>query len=719
MKLRLSNEREIAEMTEVDRPLDVQEFLQTLIEKWWLIVLVTCAVTLPAFWWVRNVPVGYQARAVLQVEQEEQRLVGIEEVSRQDLRTGEMLNTIVQNVKNTKVLGRVVRNIGLATNSFFLPGNTNVLSEAKLVNALAGMIVTKLRPETRLVDITVTHPNAEMAQKLANAVAQEFILESLDQRFSNTKAANELLYAEAGKLKQKVEMSERNLQAYKESNKTVSLEDRQNIIVEKLKGLNQKYTSAKADRIQMEADLKLIQSLTNQPEAILTLPSILQDPAVMETRRRVVEQEAQVATLLLRYKPNYPKMLQAQRQLDDLKDALRSLASKAPKLVQSAYDGALARENNLEAALKEVQMESLDLDRKGIEYNVLMREVQSDLALYDSVLKRLKETDLSKGLEKASIAVVEPAMLPGATVKWSLLLVIGGAVVTGLLMSLCMIYLMSLFDSSIRTVDQAEFVLGLPVLAAIPVAKKGRNGTPAHIVADDPGSICSEAFRTLRTTTGILGHEEGKRITLFTSADPNEGKTFFSLNHAICQAQGGKLTLLIDLDLRRPSVGESFSHPPGTPGVTNYLLGKESLSTLVLKTPYPNLYILTAGPKVANPAEELGGDAIKQLLLEASNQFDRIVIDTPPINAVSDTFILLPLAQIICLVVRAGKTPKHAIMRAVELMARANVPPTGIVLNFLPQHSGYRYYYHYTPRNGYKSIGVYGNDYPAKIPLNT
>jgi polysaccharide biosynthesis transport protein len=716
MKLSLANEQEVIES---ERSFDVQKLLQTLIEKWWIIILVTCATSLPAYWWVRKVPVTYQAKAVLQVEQEEQRLVGIEEVSRQDLRTGEMVNTIVQNIKNSRVLGRVVRSNNLATDPLFLPGNTNKLSEPRLVSALGAMITAKLRPETRLVDITVTHSSAQMAQKLANAVAREFILESLDQRFSTTKAANELLYEEAGKLKKKLEVSERNLQAYKETNQSVSLEERQNIIVEKLKGLNLKYTAAKADRVQLEADLKMIQSLTNHPQAILNLSSFLQDPAVAETRRKIVEQEAQVATLALRYKSNYPKMLQAQRQLDDLKAALHNLAADAPKLVQSSYEGALAREKSLEAALKDVQLEALNLDRKGIEYNVLLREVQSDLALYDSVLRRLKETDLSKGLEKANIAVVEPAMLPGSPIKLSPTIVTGAGFVAGLLLSLSIIYLIGMFDSSIRTVDQAEIFLGLPVLAAIPTAKKPRNGIRAHVVAEDPGSLCSEAFRTLRTTTAILGRDDGKRITLFTSADPNEGKTFFSQNHAICQAQAGKRTLLIDFDLRRPAVGESFGCPSETPGVTDYLLRKDSLLNLVLKTRYPNLYILPAGPKIANPAEELGEGIVRQLLAEAGDQFDRIVIDTPPVNAVSDTFILLPLAQIICLVVRAGRTPKHAIMRAVELMARAGVPPTGIVLNFLPQHGGFRCYYHYSPRNGYKSQGVYGSNYPAKLPLNT
>ncbi|MDB6121283.1 MAG: Capsular exopolysaccharide family [Pedosphaera sp.] len=670
------------------------------------------------FIYARRMPTNYLAKVVLQVDQEEQKLIGIEDVSRQDLRASEVVNTIIQSIKNSSVLQRVVKSNHLASEPLFLPNSPTNLSEARLAGALSGMITAKLRPETRLIDLTVVHPSAEMAQKLANSVAQEFISQNLDQRFGATKAANELLYDEAGKLRDKLENSEKKLQAYKELNQTVSLEERQNIIVEKLKGLNLKYTAAKADCLQFEADLKQIQNLTNQPDAILTLSSVLQDPATSEIRRKVVEQEAQVATLSLRYKPKYPKMVQAQQQLDDLKAALRHLALSAPKLIQSSYEVALARENSFANALKEVQWESLELDKKGIQFNVLMRDVLSDRALYESVLKRLKETDVSKGLEKTSIAVVEPAGKPGKSVKPSTSLVTALAMVVGLILGVGIVYLLKMFDNSIRTVDQAEAVLGLPVLAAIPVTKRLRNGNSLHVVAKEPGSICSEAFRTLRTTTSILGRDADKRILLFTSADPDEGKTFFSLNHAICKSQEGKRTLLIDLDLRRPAVGECFSCPPETPGVTNYLLGESSLSDLVQTTPYPNLHILVAGPKIPNPAEELGRDTIRKLIEEAGQEYDHIVIDTPPINAVSDTFLILPLAHIICLVVRAGKTPQRAILRAVELMSRANFSPAGIVLNFLPPRSGLEYYYHYSPRNGYKSEGVYGVNYPPKALID-
>jgi capsular exopolysaccharide synthesis family protein len=412
-------------------------------------------------------------------------------------------------------------------------------------------------------------------------------------------------------------------------------------------------------------------------------------------------------------------MIQAQRQLDDLRQTLRSLALKVPLSIKSSYEGALARERASEDALKQAQEDALALEKKAIPYNTLVREAQSDRAVYDSVLKRLKETGIGKGLQTASIAVVEAASLPTVPLRPPAWLLIAVGFLLAFFASWGALYLVKSSNTSIQTVDQAENLLGLPVWAAIPAARGSRKKLPPHILAEQPDSVCSEGFRTLRAITGLAGREEKKQIMLFTSADPSEGKTFCSLNHAICQAQEGKLTLLIDLDLRRPSIGASFGLRPDAAGVTDFLVKKRPLAELVRATNYPNLYVLPSGPVISSPAEELTDDAIGPLLEEASKRFDRIIIDTAPINAVSDTFLILHLAQMICLVVRSGKTSRRVIARAVELMARAGVPPSGIVLNYLPKSSGHGRHYYYAPKNSYYTRSTSANGSARRELLNT
>jgi capsular exopolysaccharide synthesis family protein len=702
------------EIIEVSQPFNFRALFHLCLEKWPLILSTALLIAGIAAFFTLRVPAKYQAKAVLQVQQEEQRLIGTDAVTLEDLRSPEVLNTIVQNVKNSSVLRRVVEINELASDPDFLPGKKGHYSEAKLVRALAGMITVKLRPDTRLIDIVVSHSNPHMAEKLANSVAKEFIEQNLADRFNTTKAANGLLYAEAANLKAKLQKSEEQIQAYKESTQTISIEDRQSIIAENLRDLTRRFTEAQAVRLGLQAELAQINSTATNPAAILALPSVQADTAVAELRKKLVEQEALVAALAVEYQPTFPKLQHAREQLAELEKVLQAFAEKVRSSVQSSYNAALARENNLGQALKQSQAEAMELDRKSVGYNVLMRELQSDRALYDSVLKRLKETDLSKGLSQASIALVEPAMQP-SPLRPPALLIIGGAFGLGFLGSLGLLHLLRSARGSIQTVDDAEHLLQLPVWAAIP-AEKGSRKKLAHITAEDPASFCSESFRTLRTTASLAGGKNENKILLFTSADPAEGKTFCTLNYAICQAQEGKRTLLIDFDLRKPSIGENFDLAPETPGVTDYLLQKTPFSELLQPSPYPDLFVLPAGSGIPNPAEELAKGSILELLSEASQHFDRIVIDTAPINAVSDTFWILPFADLVCLVVKSGRTPHRAVRRAMELMLRANVQPSGVVLNYLPPQSGRGYFYHYGSKYNY---GSYGQNGRAKALLNS
>ncbi|MBA4147199.1 MAG: polysaccharide biosynthesis tyrosine autokinase [Verrucomicrobia bacterium] len=705
-----------AEIIDVTKPFDFRGLFHLLLEKWLLILLVSLTAAGGVFYYASRTPLKYQAKAVLQVEQEERKLIGTDSVSRHDLRSPEAINTIVQNVKNSSVLRRVIETNELASNPGFILQKDGPVSEAKLVRALAGMISVKLRPETRLIDITVQHRDSEMTIMLANSVSQEFIRQNLYDQFSTSKAANGLLHEEAMKLKAKLEESEQEIQTYREATQTISIEDREHITLGKIRDLTSRYTDAQSARLGIQAEVDQLNSISTNPAAILALPSVQADMAVSELRKRLVEQETRVALLAVEYQPTFPKLRQARQQLVELEKVVYSFAEKVRSSVQASYDAALAREKNLEQALRQTQAEAMELDKKSVGYNVLLRELQSDRALYDSVLKRLKETDLSKGLGQASLTMVEPASQPATPIARSRLILAGGSFMLSFIGMVALLYLLRSVRGSIQTVDEAEDILRLPVWAAIPATAKGKNKKFPHITAESPASLCSEGFRTLRTTSSIVDIKNEKRTMLFTSAAPAEGKTFCSLNYAICQAQEGKRTLLIDLDLRKPSVGANFDLPPETPGVTDYFVSDTRLNRLVQPTNYPNLFVLCSGPRIPNPAEALANGSVQDMLAEAGSHFDRIIVDTAPINAVSDTFLILPFVDQVCLVVKSGGTPQRAIKRAVDLMVRANVEPSGIVLNYLPERSGN--YYYYAPKDAYGN-GTYGEAPESRVLLKS
>jgi capsular exopolysaccharide synthesis family protein len=315
----------------------------------------------------------------------------------------------------------------------------------------------------------------------------------------------------------------------------------------------------------------------------------------------------------------------------------------------------------------------------------------------------------------------------------------------GLAVGLAFVFAADTLDRSVRTVDQAEAVLGLPVLAAIPEtkdseSKKAKNGKDApreaikyRLVDEAPGGVIAEGFRNLRAALSLLGPEVERRLFLFTSALPDEGKSFTSVNYALALAQQGYRVLLIDGDLRRPSVHKVFakrsSDQEPEVGVVDYLVGNvelkhaarlvatvesESLNLAKARDPKATtgqLFILAGGQMAPNPAELLSSDCFKRLATAALKEFDRVVVDTAPILAVSDTLLMIPHAQTTCMVVRAGKTPRNAIHRALSLMNSAGIRPAGLVLNRLPRRRGAGYYYYYTSDGYGTEGGAYAGQY--------
>ncbi len=262
--------------------------------------------------------------------------------------------------------------------------------------------------------------------------------------------------------------------------------------------------------------------------------------------------------------------------------------------------------------------------------------------------------------------------------------------------------------------DEAESALDLPVICAVPrLAKHEGKGTPAGVVmVGEPSSLTAEAFRSLRTVLGL--HDTGgQQLVLFTSAAPAEGKTFCSLNCAVALAQQGHRTLLVDADLRRPSIAMTFARDPKAPGFTNYLAAEIPLAAAIQGTGVENLSLLTAGTRVSNPAELLSNAKLAGLFRDPTlGAFDRVVFDTAPVNAVSDALSLIKHVNMVCLVVHAGKTPAKAALRTRGALAAAGAGEVGVVLNRLPRHGGEDCFYHYTA--AYGSPGVYGATEPLK-----
>lgn len=693
-------------------PVDFRLLYYTLRERAWIIAACCLVAALATTAYLYRAPKIYEANLVLQVEQEEQKILNIQRVQQEDAANVEFLKTVEQTLQSRSLYERVLETNRLSSNEAFNradPGEPRPTRE-QLVTRLGRMIEVKLRKGSRLIDVNVEHTNPEIAATVANSLVNQFLSQNYEYNSSASDTAFGFLKNEETRLKTKLEQSERAMQEYKEETKSVSLEDRQNVVVEKLKELNQKVTEAKSVRIAHETAYNQAKNLGNNTTALMFLPAVTADPTVNDIRSNIGKLESELANLRQRYKEKHPRYIQVASQLGEWKNSLTNAILNIPQSIRSLYESAKAAETALETALKEQETAALELNKRSLVYNKLAREVDSDRALYESVLNRIKETTLTKDIKPSKIRIVQQAQVPELPVKPNKIKVAILGLVAGFGSGVLIALFLSSLDRSLKTVDQTEEFLGVPVVSAIPKFIGAPIGKRKLINSDEADSCEAEAFRTLRTALSMLGRKDERRVSLFTSAIPSEGKTFCSVNYAISLAQQGLRTLIIDCDLRRPMVENTLiaNNKRGF-GLTDYLTGQKDFKAVVHSTETENFFYLPAGTHSPNPAELLAQTGIDGLIDEALLHFDRIIVDSAPVHAVSDTLLVLNRIQTLCLVVKSGFTPRNSVLRAVQMIKEAGGPLAGVILNQIPRSKGgYGYYYDSYYSYGYQGKYGYG-----------
>jgi capsular exopolysaccharide synthesis family protein len=775
--------------TEGLRGFDFRRYWHSFIERIWIVAICVLAGLFLALGSLARTPKLYQGHTLLEVQFQEPSFVATDDSATRMrsvfLASQEALRTIEQNLTNQTLLARVVRSEGLtqdgghallgqsvvadksssateraepsqaATKAEKADGTMFTPVEEALGRAMVGMVKPAIRRGTRLIDLYVTHGDPAMAQRLAEAVGREYIRNSIEHRASMSEDALRYLLEEEERLKRNLQKSEAAVAEYKAKNPdalqlgggTAATGSQQGsgsgaggsrggLVEDKLQTLSDRLTAAKADQIRLEGELQQVDQLGNNIDALLAIPSISAAPMVMDARRSVIQVEAGITTYALRYKDKHPKMIAAKAALAEAKDKLRQAVLAQPPLLRSAIEQIKATEASLQQALQSQQGVAVNLNRTAIGYQELARQAETDRALYESVLRQIKETNLSKDVKANAVSVIEHSPLPNFPVSPRPTKTILLGLLGGLAVGLAFVFGADALDRSIKTVDQAETTVGLPVFAAVPDTtdegpvkrlkrrSKAFGSSNYRVVVETPQSPAAEAFRNLRAALSLLGPEAERKVSLFTSAVPNEGKSFTSANYSLALAQQGYRVLLIDGDLRRPNVHKIFRFPDtrnnsgedSAPGVTDCLVSEADIASAARQIPAGEiqlvdesveltenilaatggqLFVLAGGRRAPNPAEILAGPFFGQLIAEAANLFDRVVVDSAPILAVSDTLLMTPHAQTVCMVVRAGKTPRQAVRRAISLLGKSGVRPAGLVLNRLRRSGGVGYYYYY------------------------
>ncbi len=690
---------------------DFLKLYHSLMERKWILLACICLTVMLGVIYIIKTPKTYAATTVVQVEQSESKFVNIQDITTQDLKQTEILKTIETNLVGSAVLLSVIEDLKLSDEQLRLPPRPLPYTNNERVDAFSRTVSAKLIRGTRLISIVAENQSPAWAQQISDDIVRQYIRGNTAQRIGISGEANRFLLEEADRLKHQLEAAEAQEQEFKDQHPNVALGDSQNFIDQKLLALTGKLNEARENRFKIESDYAQVRSLLAGPldeskaNQLLALSSVNTDPAVLQLQKSVNDEEANMQNLAQRYKPKHPKYIQEQAQLNELKVALSRTIVKAAEGLGTALETAKQTESKFESVLKDLEQMKLENDKLALPFNALMREVNANRDLYEGVRLRLKETEVTRDVETNDIRIVTPALLPNKPVKPKVGLVIVASIFGGVLLGVCACFALSAADNSYKTVDEAELSLGLPALASVPLGENAPSDKSLLILREPQGAV-AEAFRTLRTSLSLLGKESERSTFLFTSAVPGEGKSFCSVNYAVSLAQLGLRTLLIDGDLRLPTVGKILFEKESRDGVSAVLTGKARLEQAVMTVPgIENLHVLTAGERTPNPAELLAGSAFQEMVRDAATKYDRVVIDSAPVHAVSDTLLLSKHVQSVCLVIYAGKTPARAVQRACHILESAGSKPVGIILNRMSSR-GHGYYYYYS--SGEYGKGVYG-----------
>ncbi len=592
-----------------------------------------------------------------------------------------------------------------------------LMEQQRIDNFLNNVISVEPIKGSWLVDISALSVNPELAARVANTLVEVFIAQSLESKMSASKDAAGWLEDQLKTSQQKVAESEAALLAYKEKYGIISFEDRQNIVTQKLSELNTAVNNARIKRIGVEAQYRQIQeylsaeataSAAETVAKLETLSQVINNPFIQNLKVELSNLEVEQSELLKKFRPKHPNVIAVRSQVIAVRDRISAEVRQIVTSIKNEYELALAQEEEMMAALEEHKQEALDLNQKSITYAVLEREADSNKRVYDTLLQRTKETNVTEQLETINVRVIDPASVPNYPIAPRKKLNIFLAIIVGLVGGSALAFFFEFLDNSIKSPDDLQHYLNMPFLGFIPKVAYNGNGNgnvPAHrsqpnpvdtVVALDPKSTVSEAYRSLRTNVMFSSLEHGP-ILLVTSAGPTEGKSITVANLAITMAQSGSKTLVIDCDLRKPRMHRIFNIPGNTDGITEMImnLGTNGTKVVVKRTQIPNLDIIPCGQIPPNPSELLSSERTKLLLHALSKKYDRILIDSPPVNVVTDPVILSQIVDGVVLIVRAGQTSRDVARRACDQLLAVKARILGGVLNSVDMQKDHYYYSYY------------------------
>lgn len=715
--------------------LDLRKYLWLLFKHRWLILgAVVLFLCLGAALTFLTTPI-YRASTTLQINRDAPNVTNVQDVEpAAGNGDAEFYQTQYELLRSRTLAERVVATLALQDNASFVavdaaspwtrlrrllfgsaPKGDVTAAAAVAVRAkrAADIVLDNLSVEpvrrSSIVKVSFDSPDRVLAAKIANAIADAYIAISLERRYGASAYARSFLQDRLQELKKKLEESEKDLVAYAEQQNIVGDGSKQTLAQTNLETASADLARATTDRLRAELLWQQAQSSDG-----LGLPQILDDKSIQELRASRADLAGQYQDKLAFFKPAYPEMKRLQSQIDELDRQINDSVTLVKNSIKAEYDAAVSNENSLTEQLEKLKGEVTQSQNRNIQYTILQREVDTNRQIYDSLLQRYKEIGVAGGVGSNNISVVDTAAQPDSPFKPNLPRNLVLALALGLLAGVGAAFAREQLDDTFKSPEDLEENLGLPLLGMIPLSE---NAADHARLLDDPRSAISEAYRSLRTAVQFSTTTGFPKSLLITSSRPSEGKSTTAVMLARNFADLGMRVLLIDADLRKPSLHKHLNVSTEV-GLSNCLTSATPPPEAFQKTVVPRLTMIAAGPLPPNPVELIAGPKMLSLLTVASEEYDLVIVDSPPVAGLADAPILASLLIGTMLVVDGSATRRAIAKATLKRLYFARAQMIGVVLNKLDMtHQAYGYGYGYGYGAAYGGTGYYGAE--AALPKPT
>ena len=716
-----------------DQPLDLVEYWRAIAKRRWSILGLTLLIAVLAGLIASSIRPTYRGTATLLIEQGKSKVVSIEEIYSQGLIQREYYQTQVEILKSEELARKVVQRLKLTTHPDYDPrqaesswtsrifalGTDAPTIEASEETALKGVIrrfrtnlQVQLVRNSQLVQISFISPDRELAAKVPNVLADTYIESDLDARMAMTQKAAEWLRERMGELRSKLDSAERALQDYRDRERIV---DTKGLVLSgagrQLEELTRGLVEARQKRAEAESAYSLVQQIkAGKLQANYeSVPAVLRHPLVQRMKEQEADADRRLSDSAKRYGPEHPKLIQARAELEAAKESTRKQVEIVVGGLAKEYEVARANETAIERAVAQSKADIQGINRKEFQLGVLEREVQGNRNLYDMFVNRLKETSATGDLQSTIARVIDPATVPSIAFAPNKRQIVGISAVVTLILAAMLALLLDRLANTLNSTSDVETRLGVPALGVLQkikgFVKKGFVSELAFF--NDTQSTFSEAVRTVRTSVLMSSLDQAHKVVIVTSSVPEEGKTTLSFNLACALGQVKKV-LLVDGDLRRPKIGKLVGRESRMPGLADLVAGQAQVSQCVFFDDRAGIHILPAGTVPPNPLELLSSKKFDDVIRKLKEAFDIVIIDSAPLQLVSDAQVLSQFASAVIYVVKADATPYQVAQNGLKKLRRVNAPILGVVLNQLDLERAEKYYGEYSGYKSYKGYKKYG-----------